>query len=248
MGPRTRSTPAGPPVARVRRDRSDIRDLLIESAVIEFAAHGFEGASTRSIAERADAHQPQINYHFASKQELWRAAVDHLFDLLDTELAGIDDIEDAGEAFAEGIRRLVHFAAAHPHLNRIIVQEASSSNPRTRWLTETHVRPRFEARRAIWRQLRTDGVAAPIPDELIHHILIGAASFAYVAGSETRLLLGTDQLDPALVDAHAEGLVSTLLPGLAGNMRLTSARKKATQPARRPDRSKKGAPPTPGGD
>lgn len=214
MGPRTRSNEADPPVARVRRDRSDIRDLLIESAIIEFAAHGFEGASTRSIAERADAHQPQINYHFASKLELWRAAVDHLFDLLDAELAGIDDIDDPGEAFAESIRRLVHFAAANPHLNRIIVQEASSSNPRTRWLTETHVRPRFEVRRAIWRQLRAEGIAAPIPDELVHHILIGAASFAYVAGSETRLLLGTDKLDPVLVDAHAEGLVETLLPGL----------------------------------
>ena len=36
-------------------------------------------ASTTSIARRVDAHQPQINYHFDSKQALWTAAVDHLF-------------------------------------------------------------------------------------------------------------------------------------------------------------------------
>lgn len=213
------TTSTDPPTPRVRRDRSDIRELLIKSAIIEFAAYGFEGGSTRSIAERADAHQPQINYHFASKHDLWQAAVDHLFDLLDADLAGMEEIEDPAEAFAEGIRRLVHFAAVNPDLNRIIVQEASSSTPRSRWLTETHVRPRFEIRRKIWRRLRAEGIAAPIPDELLHHVLIGAASLAYVAGSETRLLLGTPELDPDLIDAHAEGLVATFLPGLSQNRR-----------------------------
>ena len=199
---------------RRRRDRSDIRNLLIESAIIEFAAHGFEGSSTRSIAERADAHQPQINYHFASKFQLWRATVDHLFELLDKTFSGIDEIEDPAESFAAGIRRLVYFAAEHPHLNRIIVQESSSSNPRMQWLTEVHVRPRFEQRRKLWRDLQEAGVAAPIPDELVHHVLIGAASQPYVSSSETELLLGLEQLDWALINAHAEGLVTTLLPGL----------------------------------
>ena len=59
--------------ARVRRTRSDLREQLLESALVEFAAKGFDGASTRSIAERVDAHQPQINYHFDSKEALWTA-------------------------------------------------------------------------------------------------------------------------------------------------------------------------------
>tara|TARA_B110000238_G_C15996241_1_gene382398 strand:- start:642 stop:908 length:267 start_codon:yes stop_codon:yes gene_type:complete len=82
------------------------------------------------------------------------------------------------------------------------------------WLTEVHVRPRFEQRRKLWRDLQEAGVAAPIPDELVHHVLIGAASQPYVSSSETELLLGLEQLDWALINAHAEGLVTTLLPGL----------------------------------
>jgi len=63
-----------------RSDLSAItRASLIEAAVHEFAAHGFDGASTRAIATRAGVHQPQINYHFESKLDLWRAAVDWLF-------------------------------------------------------------------------------------------------------------------------------------------------------------------------
>jgi len=49
------------------------------SALVEFGAKGFDGASTRAIASRVQAHQPQINYHFESKTALWTTAVDHLF-------------------------------------------------------------------------------------------------------------------------------------------------------------------------
>ena len=51
----------------------DVRQSLIEAATVEFARNGFAGASTRAIAIRAGAHQPQINYHFSSKEALWRA-------------------------------------------------------------------------------------------------------------------------------------------------------------------------------
>jgi TetR/AcrR family transcriptional regulator len=62
--------------------REDIRERLLDAALVEFGDKGFDGASTRAIARSIGAHQPQINYHFASKQALWTAAVDHLFDEL----------------------------------------------------------------------------------------------------------------------------------------------------------------------
>src|ERR1700741_2796369 len=96
--------------ARVRRTRTDIRKALLESALVEFGAKGFEGASTRAIAARVEAHQPQINYHFESKTALWTAAVDYLFGLLRDAIFGIlpakidgVDVSDLGAAFADGI-------------------------------------------------------------------------------------------------------------------------------------------------
>jgi TetR/AcrR family transcriptional regulator len=56
--------------ARVRRERADIREDLLQSALVEFGTKGFEGASTLAIARRVGAHQPQINYHFKSKEIL----------------------------------------------------------------------------------------------------------------------------------------------------------------------------------
>jgi TetR/AcrR family transcriptional regulator len=204
---------------RLRRSRSDIRDRLLDSALVEFGAKGFDGASTRAIAQRADAHQPQINYHFASKEALWFAAVDHLFDLLSQAMDGLvvpesNDVAALTDGFAEMIRLFVRFAAAHPELNQIMVHEATEATERLTWITTRHVRPLYEAVRAAWRQLRAAGIAAPIDDAMVHYVLVGAASLPFVNAPEARLLTGTEPTDPAWVERHAEGLVATLLPGL----------------------------------
>jgi len=204
----------------VRRTRDDIRQHLLESALVEFGAKGFDGASTRAIAQRVDAHQPQINYHFASKEALWAAAVDHLFSQLGAELAdlplpaGTDDPVELASAFAEAVRRFVRFAAAHPELNRIMVHEGTEDSERLRWMVDRHVRPLYDAIRVVWQRLRDAGIAAPIDAATVHYVIVGAASLPFVNAPEARLLTGAEPTDPAWVEAHADGLVATLLPGL----------------------------------
>lgn len=205
---------------RPRRTRDDLRQLLLESSLQEFATKGFDGASTRSIAHRVDAHQPQINYHFASKEALWEAAVDHLFRLLGEAVDPIppdDDFDDPAvlaAEFAERIRRFVRFAADHPELNRILVHEATDDTERLRWLVDRHVRPLYQSITSIWERLREAGIAAPVSSESVHYVLVGAASLPFVNAPEARLLTGREPTDPTWVEAHADGIIATLLPGL----------------------------------
>jgi hypothetical protein len=49
---------------------------------------------------------------------------------------------------------------------------------------------------------------------MVHYVVVGAASLPFVNAPEARLLTGADPTDPAWVEAHADGLVATLLPGL----------------------------------
>jgi AcrR family transcriptional regulator len=206
---------------RTRRDRADIRTQLLEAAVLEFGEKGFDGASTRAIARRIGAHQPQINYYFAAKEALWTAAVDHLFAQLHQAMDGLTDvdpstvgIDNLAVGFAEVIRRLVRFAAAHPELNQIMVHEGTSVGDRLTWLTDKHVRPLYESTRRAWSRLREAGIAAPIDDGVIHYVLLGAASLPYVNAAEARLLTGIDPVDPTWRERHADGLVAALLPGI----------------------------------
>jgi AcrR family transcriptional regulator len=206
-------------VRRPRRTRQDLRELLVQSALVEFAEHGFEGASTRSIAQRVDAHQPQINYHFATKEALWEAAVDHLFAELVVTIDPIDpaDFDDAHElaaAFAHSLRQFVRFAAKHPELNRIMLHESTSESDRLRWMVDRHIRALYDTVRHTWVRLLDAGISAPIDAMFVHYVIVGAASLPFVNAPEARLLTDVDPMDDVWVERHANGIIATLLPGL----------------------------------
>ncbi len=213
------TTGTAPTVARRPQARTAAtRTALLDAALDEFAAHGFEGASTRAIAAAAGTHQPQINYHFESKEALWKAAVDHLFARLDRAVSdhlGEDDPGwDSRAGFAANIHAFVRAAAGLPELNRIMVQEATMDSERLHWIVERHTRPRFRLVTERWRTLREDGQVADIDEVVLYYSLVGAASLAYVNAPEARLL-GHDTLAESFIEAHADALVTMFL-GPAG--------------------------------
>lgn len=195
------------------------RTALLDAALHEFAAHGFEGASTRRIAAAAGTHQPQINYHFESKDALWKAAVDHLFARLDRtvreHLGEGDPGWDTRAGLAANIRAFVRAAAGLPELNRIMVQEATIDSERLQWIVEHHTRPRFEVVTRIWRRLRAAGEVADVDEVVLYYSLVGAASLAYVNAPEARLL-GRNTLTDAFIEAHADALVAMFVGPIDG--------------------------------
>jgi TetR/AcrR family transcriptional regulator, regulator of cefoperazone and chloramphenicol sensitivity len=72
---------------RERPQRGDAtRKRLIEAAIEIFAAYGFDGASTRMLAERARANLGAIPYYFGSKAGLYRASAQHIADGLNEKM------------------------------------------------------------------------------------------------------------------------------------------------------------------
>src|SRR5271165_7321879 len=106
---------------RVTRPTADAtRDRILSAALDLFSERSFEGATTREIAARAEVTQPLLNYHFSSKDELWRTAVDGLFGELARVLGarrdGLRGVEDATVARLV-MREFIYFSAAHPQLH-----------------------------------------------------------------------------------------------------------------------------------
>jgi len=56
----------------------DTRRRILEAAIEIFAAEGYDGASTRLLAERAGVNLPAIQYYFGSKEGLYRAAIERI--------------------------------------------------------------------------------------------------------------------------------------------------------------------------
>jgi AcrR family transcriptional regulator len=205
----------------------------VEAALEIYAARGFEGATTRAIAERAGVALAALPYHFETKEALWRAAADRIFGLLrqrfERVLPGLDDV-DARERLRRLMGEFVRFAALHPELHRFMLQEGAGPSPRLAWLAETHLRPLFTFVCGVVADAQARGVVPPGRPEHLYYALIGAASMPYAVGPEYALLTGEAPDAPGLVDAHVDTLLGLLLPEEA-------ARSRSTAPLRRRSRS-----------
>jgi AcrR family transcriptional regulator len=79
-----------PGTAKPRRQRvpaAQRRDALVAAAVHEFAHGGFHGTPVDKIARRVGVAQPYVFSLFGSKRELFLAAVERGFDVVEQRLA-----------------------------------------------------------------------------------------------------------------------------------------------------------------
>jgi len=195
------------------QQRAATRERIVEAAAEAFAEKGFRGASTRDIAQRARANQGLITYHFRTKDELWRAAAGHIFGMLRTSLgerlAALESA-DPRERAREAIREYVRFAAAHPALFRLMVEEGKSADDRMRWLVDTHLKPLYEGFVRFGTSLG-DGLA---PSLLPHayYVLAGAASLVFAVAPECRRLTGLDPETQGAIATHADLVAGMLVP------------------------------------
>lgn len=209
-GPKTRASADG----RTTRPSADAtRERILAAALDLFADRSFDGASTREIAERAGVSQPSLNYHFQSKDELWRAAVGGLFAKLGTSmgdridgLRGVDLLTTAKLL----IRDFIVFSAANPQLHRIITQESKVEGPRIDWLVDQHVRPLYEMTTSMFEQLSAQGDIVDVPAPFLYYILTGAGPTIFVLAPECRRLAGFDPTAPEAVETHADAVIGLL--------------------------------------
>ena len=203
-----------PGTARRTRPSADAtRDRILAAALDLFADRSFEGATTREIAQQAGVSQPSLNYHFRSKDELWRAAVDGLFAQLGATLgARVDGLRGVDEVTTAEllIRDFIAFSAAHPQLHRIITQESKGEGERIDWLVDTHVRPLYDMTTSLFTRLAAQGAVPDIPAPFLYYILTGAGPTIFVLAPECRRLAGFDPLRPEAVATHADAVVDLL--------------------------------------
>jgi TetR/AcrR family transcriptional regulator len=201
--------PAGTTGRTTRPSADGTRDRILDAALELFSELSFDGATTREIAARAGVTQPLLNYHFSSKDELWRAAVDRLFKTLGTAmedrargLRGVDELTTARLL----VREFIYFSARHPQLHRIITQECKTDGPRMDWLVERHIRPMYETITALFEKLVEQGHLPAIPAPHLYYIVTGAGPTMFVLAPECRRLSGIDPRAPEVIEAHADAV------------------------------------------
>jgi AcrR family transcriptional regulator len=188
------------------------RARIVDAASKVFAEKGFEAASTREVARAAGLEQGLLTYHFPNKDELWRAAADHIFAVLRARvlerLALLDDV-DPGERIREAIREYVRTMATNPEFFRFIVDQGHRNDARTRWLVDTHIKPAF----GIIKELGL--LRAARREEDIPHAffsLLGAGSLIFGVSENCRRLTGLDPRKKQAIEAHADFVANLMAP------------------------------------
>lgn len=188
---------------RQRRVRSeDVRIAILDAAAKEFAAHGFDGASTRAIAERAGVFQAQLGYHVGDKEAMWKMTIDRLFSRLRSHLVAETVIlpdeapADPVAIFSDIIRRHVEHTALHPELHRIMLIEAAQSTKRTKYLLNEHVRPIIAALQLLWADVLAAGRGSDRTAEDVFMLMIALAPLPFAQSALMKPLLGAELCDP----------------------------------------------------
>jgi TetR/AcrR family transcriptional regulator len=199
---------------RVTRRSADVtRDRIVAAATDLFSVRSFDGATTRDIAAKAGVTQPLLNYHFHSKEELWREAVDSLFDLLNRALdertiglRGVDNVTSAKLL----VREFITFSARNPQLHRIITQESKADGARMDYLVDRHVRPIYQRTIALFESLAREGAVPDVPATHLYYILTGAGPTMFVLAPECRRLSSLDPSDDDVIEAHVDAVCQLL--------------------------------------
>jgi AcrR family transcriptional regulator len=193
------------------------RERILQVALEEFAANGFEGTSMAHIARRAGVTQPLVHYHFASKDALWRAAVDNVLGLVSHGIEALrGDIEgrEPAEQLEMTIRAMVRFNAACPEFGRIVAYEGALGGERLQYLFAKQVDVPYRDVGELLRQGAKDGWAKSLPVEHVVLATAAAAAYFFVIKQTVFEMYGLDVHDAKVVQAHADTVVELFLQGL----------------------------------
>ena len=187
---------------------------MLEAAVVEFADHGFEGATWRGIADRAGVSQGLIKFYFEDKAGLWRAAFLHAHECQARELPPRPPGGWPAASFQERaawLRAFVRHAARHPDVARMMIRESKPDNARLAWAADAVLREAHEEFLAAARSLQAQGVLSGLDPVSLHYALVGAVYQPFLAAEEIRAVHDRAPETDAFIETHADAIVRLFL-------------------------------------
>ena len=92
--------------------KNELHDRIIDAAEELFARHGYDGASMRSITQKAGVNLAAIHYHLGDKQTLYALVVSRrLRPINETRLAWLEKAEQQADGQVVPLAQVIEFMA-----------------------------------------------------------------------------------------------------------------------------------------
>ena len=208
------------PRGRPPRDSGDdknSRDKLLDAAIDLFARYGYDPVSTKAVAEASQLTQSMVHYHFGSKEQLWKAAIDRLmrkrgraFPVSRLEFQDVDPVTRLKIL----VRRLVEANAAEPNYVRILMHEAMAQTPRLEWLLDNYVTAGFDAFNQAVNLAIEDGSIRRLPVADITSIITSATVLTFSIGAVINRIYGIEIGSEGYLRSLSDSMTEILFQGL----------------------------------
>jgi TetR/AcrR family transcriptional regulator len=196
----------GQPRKRAEQQRAvDTRRAILKAALAEFAEKGFDAASIRAIADRTGLQHPLITYHFRNKDILWRAAAEYAFNQIRDEWDGLDDpggTMSALDRLRAEYRSLFKYTVAFPEFHRFMRQEATSNNPRLRWVAKTVLAPLIDRLLPQIAALQQAKLLPPAEPIVFHYMMVSLTAMLSEFGPEMQITSKLSAEDPHVIETY----------------------------------------------
>ena len=204
------------PLPEASQKRSvQTRDRLVEAAIEVFSQRGFKAATTRDIVQVAGVALASVPYYFKTKEQLWKAAVDRVYEGFNERLVERRRQYPEGDSRAQSrsqLREFLLFTAGRPEFIRLLLHEGTSDTERMRWYVEKHLRPQFDYVRGEVEKAQRDGYGRVGSPEHIFFMIIGSVGLVYAVGPAFEKLTGDSPSDPALLEGHVDSILELFYP------------------------------------
>jgi len=206
--PKKTSAHTGARVVELHRPH-DTRDRVLQVAQTLFAERGFRGTSLRDIARRIGIQAPSLLHHFPSKQQLYLAVLDRLFEGMEDAagalLIGRDTYQ---QRMRTAISAAIDYIAHRPDTVRILWQEMSDESGVGRQLLKRRIPPlNSMAVNFIFSGQREGQFRAEI--DPFHFLLsLNSITLAYfTTAAMVRRLWNVNMLEPELIERRKREVI-----------------------------------------
>jgi TetR/AcrR family transcriptional regulator len=193
--------------------RRQTRLQILDSAGRVFGQSGFDAASMADIAEDAGLKKALVQYHFETKENLWKAAVTHLWQRRDEMIPGYIDSGGSvrgADALRDIFTAIVTFTRHHPEWITLMFRESSNPGPRLDWLIEKFLREDIERGCSFIEIAQERGMLPAASPLQLLHLISGALSYNLLIAPMTARATGVDLASEASVTEQVEVLINLL--------------------------------------
>ena len=193
--------------------RGELREIIRDAAIAEFAELGLRGASTQGIADRAGISKTKLHYYIDSKEELYQEALEQIIAVWAELFEGIS-LDHGPETFlTDYIARKLAFSLDHPAEVKMFTGEVMRGAP---MLTAHWAGSREGTRRAAQRieGWAAAGLIRPVDPMLLQFHIWAMTEFYAVIGTEIRYMLDLDGNSPLDRESITREITALVLNGL----------------------------------